>query len=76
MNRLLVTYCRPCVCLLSLLVGSAAAQDAARPDIVVADFEGDTYGKWKAEGEAFGEGPAKGTLPRQMQVSGFNGNGL
>ncbi len=76
MNSLLATYCSPCVCLCWLLAGVSSAQDAVRPDIVVADFEGDTYGKWKAEGEAFGEGPAKGTLPRQMQVSGFNGNGL
>lgn len=48
----------------------------ANDDIVIADFEGDTYGKWKAEGEAFGPGPATGTLPRQMPVSGFKGKQL
>ncbi len=42
-------------------------------DILIADFEGDTYGTWKVEGEAFGPGPAKGTLPGQMPVSGFEG---
>lgn len=45
-------------------------------DILLADFEGADYGEWKAEGEAFGAGPARGTLPGQMQVSGFQGKGL
>ena len=45
-------------------------------DLLIADFEGDTYGDWKVTGEAFGPGPAKGTLPNQMGVSGFLGRGL
>lgn len=45
-------------------------------ETVIADFEGDTYGDWKVEGEAFGKGPAHGTLPGQMPVSGFSGQGL
>jgi fructan beta-fructosidase len=48
----------------------------AAPDLLVADFEGPTYGDWKAEGEAFGPGPAQGTLPNQMAVSGYLGHGL
>lgn len=48
----------------------------AAEDIVVADFEGRDYAPWTATGEAFGAGPAKGTLPGQMQVSGFDGAGL
>jgi hypothetical protein len=55
-----------------LLPLSALAAD----DLVVADFEGADYGSWKATGEAFGPGPARGTLPGQMQVDGFKGNGL
>ena len=43
---------------------------------LVFDFEGETYGDWKAEGEAFGPGPARGTLPGQMPVTGFLGKGL
>ena len=31
---------------------------------------------WKTTGTAFGKGPAKGTLPNQMPVSGFLGKGL
>lgn len=46
------------------------------PDILYADFEGTTYGDWTTTGTAFGTGPAKGTLPNQMPVSGFKGKGL
>ncbi len=52
---------------------SAAAQ---RSDILVEDFEGTNYGAWTASGNAFGTGPAHGTLPHQMTVDGFHGNGL
>ncbi|MBX7134450.1 MAG: glycoside hydrolase family 32 protein [Fimbriimonadaceae bacterium] len=45
-------------------------------DLTVADFEGPTYGSWVTSGEAFGSGPATGTLPNQMPVSGFKGKGL
>lgn len=47
-----------------------------RPLIVLADFEGSDYGDWKVEGEAFGAGPAAGTLGGQQNVSGFQGKGL
>jgi fructan beta-fructosidase len=62
--------------LAAALALSAAAASAAEPDLVVADFEGDTYGNWKVEGKAFGDRPAKGTLPNQMKVTGFRGTGL
>jgi len=45
-------------------------------DLLIADFEGPTYGNWTTSGEAFGPGPAPGTLPGQMAVSGFQGRGL
>lgn len=48
----------------------------AQDDILIADFEGNDYGEWKARGEAFGPGPAHGTLTGQMHVSGHRGNGL
>ncbi len=44
--------------------------------VPLADFEGADYGDWTVEGEAFGAGPAKGTLPDQNPVSGFEGAGL
>jgi fructan beta-fructosidase len=45
-------------------------------DILIADFEGENYAPWLVTGEAFGPGPACGTLPGQMEVSGFKGRGL
>ena len=71
-NRGLLALC----CLAIAGATPAFAQNASRVDIVLADFEGDTYGGWKTEGEAFGTGPAKGTLSGQMHVSGFQGKGL
>ncbi len=53
---------------------SAFSQD--RPDILIEDFEGETYGDWKTTGEAFGTGPARGALKGQMAVSDFLGKGL
>jgi len=46
------------------------------PDQVIADFEGDTYGEWKVTGDAFGPGPARGTLPNQMLSKASRGRGL
>lgn len=45
-------------------------------DVLIADFEGNNYGNWKTTGQAFGTGPARGTLGGQMAVSGFRGIGL
>ena len=42
---------------------------------LVADFE-DGYAGWKADGDAFGKEPARGTLPHQQPVSGFKGSRL
>ena len=49
---------------------------APQPPTVFADFEGGGYGDWTVEGKAFGQQPAKGTLPNQQKVSGFAGKGL
>lgn len=49
---------------------------ADEPDLLFADFEGNTYGTWQTTGDAFGPGPARGTLPNQMHVDGFEGKGL
>src|ERR1043165_8821888 len=56
------------LCLLAL---SCRAQE-----VIFADFEESDYGTWKVEGDAFGAGPARGTLPGQMAVEGFLGKGL
>ena len=43
--------------LTALLLAPLAALHAAEP-ILIADFESETYGEWKVEGDAFGKGPA------------------
>ncbi len=55
---------------------AADTGDTGRERILFTDFEGDDYGDWKAEGEAFGKGPAHGALPGQQPVDGFTGAGL
>jgi fructan beta-fructosidase len=62
--------------LLVLVIWIVPATGADRDDILIADFEGESYGAWQTTGDAFGSGPARGTLPGQMQVSGYRGNGL
>jgi sucrose-6-phosphate hydrolase SacC (GH32 family) len=59
----------------ALLVALALSAQAAE-DILIADFEGDTYGNWKVTGNCFGTGPCHGTLPSQQPVSGFQVKGL
>ncbi|OGV63102.1 MAG: hypothetical protein A2283_15020 [Lentisphaerae bacterium RIFOXYA12_FULL_48_11] len=58
---------------MGLVLGSVAEE---AKDIVIADFEGKDYGEWRITGEAFGTGPAQGTMPKQMKVEGFLGKGL
>lgn len=60
---------------LALLLLASAPATADEP-IVLADFEGPDYAGWTATGEALGDGPARGTLPGQMPVSGYLGDGL
>jgi fructan beta-fructosidase len=57
---------------IALLTSSTVAAD----DILIADFEKDSYAPWTVTGEAFGPLPARGTLPGQMLVDGFHGEGL
>ena len=63
--------------ILSLLACSLSPlAPAAGADVVFADFEGADYGAWSVTGAAFGDAPAHGTLPGQMHVEGFEGQGL
>ena len=47
-----------------------------RPDIVFAEFEGEDFGDWKPEGEAFATGPTVAGFSNQQPVSGFAGKKL
>ena len=62
-------------CVLAFAVMPPCPAQAA-DDIVIADFEGNDYGDWKATGNAFGDAPVKGTLAIQHRVRGFKGKGL
>jgi fructan beta-fructosidase len=64
------------ICMSIVLACFARGAASGAEDIPIADFEGEDYGAWKVTGEAFGPGPARGTLPNQMEVSGFEGKGL
>ncbi|MEE8451338.1 MAG: hypothetical protein V3R99_05460 [Thermoguttaceae bacterium] len=60
----------------AMVAASTTALARGADDLLIADFEGNSYGDWKIEGEAFGQEPAGGTLEAQQQVSGFLGQGL
>lgn len=66
------------ILMIVVVVGSniARSDDVKRAEILIADFEGETYVGWKTTGEAFGPGPASGTLPNQMTVEGYKGKRL
>ncbi len=53
-----------------------AAYTPAADDILIADFEGDTYGDWRIEGEAFGDRPAVAGVSPRNKVTGYLGKGL
>ncbi len=45
-------------------------------ELLISDFESDQYIGWTITGDAFGKGPADGTLQNQMQVAGYRGEKL
>ena len=61
---------------LALAIGCFLTAPVQADDLMIADFEGDTYSPWTVIGEAFGSGPAHGPLAGQMNVEGFKGKGL
>jgi hypothetical protein len=64
------------LCTSPVLTAAEPAAPLETNDLLIADFEAPDYGAWKTSGEAFGPGPAHGTLRGQMQVDGFKGKGL
>ena len=62
-----------CLCI-AYIAGVSYAH--AADDLLITDFESENYGAWRVTGEAFGLGPARGTLPNQMPVSGYVGERL
>jgi len=62
--------------LLVTLVLALSPQFSHADDIVLADFEGQDYGDWKVEGEAFGSRPAVANVMPKNRVTGHHGQGL
>jgi fructan beta-fructosidase len=48
----------------------------ATDDVMIADFEGKDYAGWKTEGNAFGDGPARGRLDKGGTPTRYQGKGL
>ena len=74
-----VTVMRTMMCLLFLgLLGAGLVPcvHSESGDSLIEDFERADYGNWQVEGTAFGPGPARGTLPDQMRVTGYQGRRL
>ena len=61
---------------LILIISCLWASPLHADDLLIADFEGESYAPWTLTGEAFGSGPAHGPLAGQMNVEGFKGKGL
>ena len=63
--------------LMLILICFGVAVAAAAGEMLIADFEAETWGDWTVTGEAFGPGPARGRLPGQMDnVGGYEGSRL
>jgi fructan beta-fructosidase len=48
----------------------------AAEDIEIGGFNGDTYGEWKSEGDAFGTKPTDEKTAGQLGFKGFTGKGI
>ena len=58
-----------------MVTSSAQAAEPPRSDIIIADFDGPTWGDWKGTGEAFGPGTGPVHLPRYQGDIGYLGTG-
>ncbi len=58
------------------IIAQTNSPDQSAKDIVIGEFEGTDYGRWQAQGTAFGTGPARGSRPLELRLHGFRGNGV
>ncbi|RYD48572.1 MAG: hypothetical protein EOP83_26330, partial [Verrucomicrobiaceae bacterium] len=59
-----------------LLLSLALATAATAQDILIADFEGDTFAPWQTTGTAFNAGPARGESLKSLEISSATGSGV
>ena len=57
------------------MVASVAAP-AGSQDLLIADFENESFGEWAATGEAFGVGPTAGARVGRPEIKGHSGDRL
>lgn len=61
---------------IGIIVSAMLLMSCSSQDIMIDDFESGTFDKWKVEGDAFGNTPAKGNYPGQQDVRDFQGTYL
>ena len=66
-------FCSTIFVACTVLAGTAMV---VADDLLIEDFESDSYKKWVLTGDAFGNAPATGALAGQGSVSGFRGSRL
>jgi hypothetical protein len=76
MKSRLFIFALSCTCVLPAFGAAAEYEPLSSRDILIADFEGSTYGDWKAEGAAFGNRPAVANVSPGNKVVGQWGRGL
>jgi len=64
------------ICLLILFITAGAFAQVQKNDILIADFEGDSYGEWQTTGSAFGRSPDWSNTEYPDLLVGFQGKGL
>ena len=62
--------------ILWMVSGLSCVLLGASDEILLAEFEGDSYGEWKVEGRAFGQRPTTAETAKAYGISGFKGDGL
>jgi fructan beta-fructosidase len=58
------------------MLALSATTLAASTDLLIADYEANNYGAWKATGTAFRKGPASGDLITKLEIENAHGSGV
>jgi len=64
------------LCLFFMLLGGVSLSLGAAEDVVISNFDGPSYGDWKATGIAFRKGPASGDLIPKLEIENAPGGGV
>ncbi len=75
-NALILLLAFLCILPLAATATAADHKPLSDRDILIADFEGEDYGGWTVQGEAFGNRPAVANVEPRNRVTGHWGEGL